>query len=140
MGSFLPGKVLSRTYRACQKQPGHALLIVVTAAIGIGSGVGMFTYMDTLLFKPLPFREPDRLMRLSGIVPEIKNIPLSGPDFEDIKNGVRSFEAVAAYDNYAAFNLLAGGDSLHILGSAVSANFFELLGARTWKGRTFVSA
>jgi len=100
----------------------------------------MFTYMDTLLFKPLPFREPGRLIRLSGVVPEIKNIPLSGPDFEDIKRGARSFEALAAYDNNAAFNLSAGGDSLHILGSAVSANFFELLGARTFRGRTFAPA
>lgn len=140
MAGSLSARVLTRTSRACQKHPGHALLMIVTAAIGIGSGVGMYTYMDTLLFRPLPFRQPERLVRLSGVEPGITNIPLSGPDFEDIQNGAHSFEAVAVYDNYAAFNLLVGGETLHVVGSAASANFFRVLGAQAWKGRTFLPA
>ncbi len=140
MVELLAGKALGRAWRSCHKYPGQALLIVLTAAIGIGSGVGMFTYMDTLLFKPLPFGEPDQLMRVSGVEPGVKNIPLSGPDFEDIQRGVPAFQAVAAYDNYAALTLRAGGESEHVVGSAVSGNFFDLLRCRAWKGRTFGAA
>ncbi len=140
IAGLLSGKAFGRAWRSCHKYPGQALLIVVTAAIGIGSGVGLFTYMDTLLFKPLPFGDPDQLMRVSGVEPGVKNIPLSGPDFEDIQQGVPAFEAVAAYDNYAALMLSAGGESEHVVGSAVSGNFFDLLRCRAWKGRTFGAA
>jgi putative ABC transport system permease protein len=140
MAGLLSGKAFGRTWHSCRKSPGQAFLIVVTAAIGIGSGVGMFTYMDTLLFKPLPFGEPEQLMRVSGVEPGVKNIPLSGPDFEDIQRGVPAFQAVAAYDNYAALTLGTGGGSEHVVGSAVSGNFFDLLRCRAWKGRTFGAA
>jgi putative ABC transport system permease protein len=122
------------------QNPGLALLVILTAAIGIGSGVGVFTYMDALLFKPLPFRQHDQLLRLSGIEPQIVNIPFSGPDLEDIRTQAQSFDEIVAYDNYAAFDLTTRDESIHLAGASVSPDFFQFLGVTPLLGRTFLPA
>jgi putative ABC transport system permease protein len=133
-------EAVSRAGRTIRRHPGLALLIIVTAAIGIGSGVGVFTYVDALFFKPLPYRDSGRLVRLSGVQPRIVNIPFSGPDLDDLRARQKSFSGLVAYDNYAKLDVNLNGERFHYLGAAVSPEFFDFLGVHAFRGQVFQSS
>jgi putative ABC transport system permease protein len=101
-----------------------------TIALGIGSTTAVFSMVDTLLIRPLPFREPERLVTVNGI-------GMRGP-FEAMRTRSRVAD-YAAHQGVRAFNLIAGEGLLpdRVKGSEVSANFFAVLGVPPAIGRTF---
>jgi MacB-like periplasmic core domain len=120
---------------------GFAVVAVVTLALGIGAPTAMFTVINALLLRPLPFRDPDRLLALGEFDTrrEAVGIPggnLSYPDCADIRSRNHSFEAVAAYHHqeYVATGI---GEPRHVEVENVSAALFDLLGKRPALGRTF---
>lgn len=129
--------IMQGIFRTARRHPRFAILVLVNAAIGIGSGVGIFTYMDALLYKPLPYFKPEQLIRISGVRPQVVNIPFSGPNLQDLRLRNRSLSGFAAYDNFAAFDLIKDGEPLHVLGATVSPEFFTLLGITPLMGRVF---
>ena len=122
--------------RMIRREPGIALLAVVTLALGIGATTAIFTVVDSVLLRPLPYREPDRLVvALHG---ETASGPVSPADFFDYRRNAHSFERLAAAQAWGA--TLGGGDRPErIAGIQVSADMFDLLGVPAAHGRTFVA-
>lgn len=121
---------------------GFTIVAILTLALGIGATTAMVSVVNSVLLKPLPFVEPDRLMAVAQYntnrpVPEVPNGSLSYPDFEDIANRNHSFTAVAAYaDN--AYTMSGVGDPVHIIAENVSASLFQVLGPQPVIGRGFL--
>jgi putative ABC transport system permease protein len=123
--------------RALLKNPGFALIAVVTLALGIGANTAIFTVVDAALLRGLPYREPDRLVHLWEMTPQ-KEFPrreASYPDFLDWRQS-QSFEAMAAYTG-GGFTLTGRGAPERIQGARGSADFFKALGVEPIVGRAF---
>jgi predicted permease len=126
--------------RLLVKSPGFTVISVLTLALGIGANTAMFSVVNAVLLRPLPFRDPQRLVAISefdtrpgGTGPQT----LSYPDFADIRARNHSFEAVAVYNDRGA-TLTGSGEALHVKLEAVSSNMFQLLEAQPFLGRSFV--
>ncbi|HEX4807381.1 MAG TPA: ABC transporter permease [Bryobacteraceae bacterium] len=120
---------------------GFAVVAMATLALGIGAPTAMFTVINALLLRPLPFRAPDRLVALGESDTrrgnaEIPNGSLSYPDFADIQARNRSFQSVAAYrdNDYTATGF---GEPRHVQVENVTAGTFGLLGVQPVLGRGF---
>jgi putative ABC transport system permease protein len=125
--------------RSMRKQPLFAAVVVATLALGIGANAAIFTVVDAVVLRPLPYRDADRLVVLWGNLhrPGLDEIPGSAGEFVDYRSRVNSFEQVAAYDT-DGFNLTGGGEPERIEGAVVTPSLFPLLGASAALGRTFV--
>ncbi len=123
--------------RALVKNPGFALIAVLTLALGIGANTAIFTVVNAALLRGLPYREPDRLAHLWEMTPQ-KNFPrreASYPDFLDWRQ-CQAFEGVAAYTG-GGFTLAGRDVTERIQGARGSANFFSVLGVEPLIGRAF---
>jgi predicted permease len=127
--------------RQLRKNPGFTAIAVLTIALGIGATTTMFSVVNSVLLRPLPFRQPERLMEV-GEYDTRNGDPgnligsLSYPDVADLRARNHSFEDIAAYD----FNqgTLAGlREPLHVNVSHVNAGMFRLLGVQPFLGRDF---
>ncbi len=120
---------------------GFAAVAVATLALGIGAPTAMFTVINALLLRPLPFRAPDRLMALGEFDTRRGNVSTTGgafsyPDLEDVRARNRSFTDVAAYhDN--EYTATGFGEPRHVEVENVSAGLFRLLGVQPALGRGF---
>jgi predicted permease len=127
--------------RQLRNNPGFAAIAVLTIALGIGATTTMFSVVNSVLLRPLPFREPDRLMQL-GEYDTRNGDPgnligsISYPDLADVRARNHSFEDVAAYDFNEA-TLTGLREPLHVNVSHVNAVMFRLLGVRPFLGRDF---
>jgi putative ABC transport system permease protein len=129
-------------FRMLAKNPGFTAVAVLTLALGIGANTAIFSGISGVLLRKPPVRDPDRvLMVLStnrakgwGFGPEH---PASAPDFLDWRQQSRSFEEMAAIKPWGDFNLTGQGDPRRVAGTRVTANFWHLLGANPFLGRTF---
>lgn len=110
------------------RTPGLTAIAVLSLAIGIGGNAAMFSLVDKLLVEPLPYREPARLVRVTGIFPRA-----AVPAFQ---RQSRTME-VAAVSSGSDYNLTGQGEAIRVVGSAASANLFSVLGAAVARGRTF---
>jgi predicted permease len=135
----LPGEV-RQVCRNLGRVPGFALLVIVMMAAGIGVSTAIFSIVRTVLLRPLPYRDPSRLvqvismMRKSGDSYGYGWAPLR--DAYDWKTMVPGFRDVAVY-GYALLNLKSGGHAETLYGSAVTANLLPLLGVRPQLGGWF---
>jgi putative ABC transport system permease protein len=123
-------------FRKLLKSPGFTVVAVLTLALGIGANTTIFSVVNAVLIKPLPFRDPDQLVRLSTIDSDGNSGPASYPDFEDWRRQARSFEYLAAYTPQSS-DFIAGGEPERLHGVCVSQSFFPLLGVNACIGRTF---
>src|SRR4026209_1300240 len=94
--------------RILLKQPGFTLVAVITLALGIGANTAIFSLVNSILLRPLPFRDPDRLVRMVQASPKLalSSWGVSQADFAAYREQNRSFESVAIY-NATATNLTA---------------------------------
>ena len=125
--------------RVFQRAPGFAAAAVLTLAVGIGANTSIFSVANALLLRPLPYREPGRLVLIDArrkSDPHLNQGPLSVPRFEQVEQRNRSFGAVAAFTP-EVFNLTGLGDPEQIPAARVSWRFFEILGVPPAKGRGF---
>src|SRR5271155_1072731 len=128
--------------RQIVKKPGFAAVIVVTMALGIGANAAIFSVLDAVLLRPLPYSQPERLIkvwtRFTGIgMPNDQNW-VSPPEFRDFQQLNRSFSDLAAI-SAGSFNLGVKGSPERAVGAAVSPNLFSMLGAQPLIGRTFLA-
>jgi len=133
--------------RSLRKQPGFTAIAVLTLAVGIGANTAIYTVVDATMLRSLPFREPDRLMRISLVAHPQPNQPIdpvraedmvwSYPKYEVFGKMQQSFESLALY-RAAQFNLTNTDEPELLLGEWVSASYFPLLGVRAEVGRTFL--
>ncbi len=120
------------------KNPLFTLVGILTLALGIGATTAVFTLVNALLIKPLPYEDPSRLVLLFEHFKDqhLDTIPVSPPEFLEYKSQLKSFDKLAAF-NTATFNLSEGDLPERIFGATVSADLFPLLGVQPIRGRTF---
>ena len=119
-----------------RRDPAFALVAVSVMAIGIGANTAMFSLMDAALFKPLPFPEPERIVRVWETPTPTSRNGLTTLNFLDWKRSSTSFEALSAVRGLTAA-LTGNGDPARLGGTLVSANYFEVFGVNAALGRTF---
>ena len=114
--------------RMLAKNPGFTAVAVVTLALGIGGNAAMFSIVNALLLRALPYAEPHRLVRVTGFYPKGALVALQQ------ETGTMD---VAGFTTESEFNLTGQGEAIRLVGSAVSADMFSVLGIGTELGRTF---
>src|SRR5215470_11217624 len=120
---------------------GFTFIAVLTLALGIGANTTIFSVCIAVLFKPLPYAEPDRLVMLSERLPDGKPSDVASANFVDWRNQSHSFTDMAAFrtSSFAPYFILGGqSEASRLAGEDVSANFFSVLGVRFLLGRNFL--
>ena len=126
--------------RSLRKNPGFALVAILTLALGIGANATIFSVVNGVLLKPLPYPQPDRLVTLWESHPTWgRYLTVAPANFYDWREQSRSFEKIAALDPYPDFILTGTGEPHRLAGAAVTADFFPLLGVNMSLGRAFHS-
>jgi putative ABC transport system permease protein len=126
---------LHYSIRRLLKNPGFTAVAVLTLALGIGANSAIFSVINAVLFRPLPFPEPDRLVGVYQVWKGSREV-MSPANFLDVRQQSKTLEDAAAVDN-TEFTLTGVGDPIRLRGSEVSASFFTVLGVRPSLGRTF---
>ena len=126
-------------FRALRRSRAFALVAILTLAVGVGANTAIFTVVDAVLLKPLPYPDPDRLLALweRSQADGPKTI-VAPANFYDWREQSRSFAKMAAIDPYPDFILDGSGGAQRLSGADVSAGFFSLLGTRMERGRDFL--
>ena len=125
--------------RILLKQPGFTLVAVITLALGIGANTAIFSLVNSILLRPLPFRDPDRIVRLIQASPKL-GLPtwgVSQAGYAAYREQNRSFESIAIYTTTAT-NLTGTGEPERLPLATVTADFFKVFGVNPLLGRTFV--
>jgi putative ABC transport system permease protein len=126
--------------RLLARQKLFTAAVVATLALGIGATTAMFSLVDGVLIRPLPYREPDRLLRIWSANPRgIPRNQISPPDFFDWRDQVRGLSHLAGFEIFDV-TLTTGGDPVRVPNASVTANLAETLGARPLAGRWFAEA
>ena len=129
--------------RVLARRPAYTSLVVVTLAIGIGATTAVFSAIDTVLLRPLPYPDSARLVTVweNDRINRQPRSRVAPGNWNDWRSQTRSFEDLAAYIDAVAgvggASLSAGGDPFHATVPVVSANFFGVMGVRPLLGRTF---
>ncbi len=124
--------------RSLLKTPGFTVVAVITVALAIAANTAVFSLVNALLIRPLPFQAPQNLVLLfeKFTAQGLDQIPVSAPEYLDWEKQTRSYERIAAFD-FANFNLTGGDMPERIQGAAVTPSLFPLLGVQPIKGRVF---
>jgi len=123
--------------RSFVRTPLFSTIVIVTLALGIGSSTAIFSLLHGILLRALPFPEPNQLMMLWEIPPEMrKSNPVLLNNFVTWKERSHSFQSMAAFESLP-MNLLGDNQSVQVPGLKVTADFFGTLGAAPFLGRTF---
>lgn len=122
--------------RALLARPGFSLLVIVILALGIGANTAVFSVVQAVLLRTLPYRDAGRIVSVAEINASGHRINLSGQDFLDWQRQSRSFQAMAAYAGWP-MDLSAGHRAERVNGAVVTAGFFHALGASPVLGRAF---
>ncbi len=125
--------------RSFLRQPMFTLLAIVTLALGVGATTTIYSVVDTVLLRPLPYKDPSSLVVLGT---SFSNVPgslssTSAPNFIDWKNQATSFASMAAVTGRRSINLIGGGEPEQVTVARVTEGFFELLGISPSLGRSF---
>jgi predicted permease len=122
--------------RTLRKNPGFALVAVLTLALGIGANTAIFSVVESVVLAPLPYPQPDRLVVVTENRPNLKHMDISYPDFQDWQRSTRSFAQMAALD-WRDYDLTGPGAAEHLNGMEVSSGFLATLGVKPVLGRDF---
>jgi predicted permease len=125
--------------RQLRKSPGFAAVAILTLALGIGANTAIFSVIQGVLLRPLPFHDPDHLFAVWAESPEDKSIKTgaSGPDFQDYKEQNRSFENLASLLPHFTYTLIGQGEPRTVICTGTSYDFFPMLGIQPLLGRLY---
>ena len=132
---------LRYAFRMLVNKPGFTVIAVLALALGIGANTAIFSVVNAVLLRPLPYRDPGRLVMVwqkitgAGSFPQL---PCSAPDYLDYRDQSQTLENVAAFLN-DSFNLVSSSGAERVTAARVSANLFPLLGIPPLRGRTFTT-
>src|SRR6185369_16251898 len=126
--------------RLLKKSPGFAFIAILTLALGIGANTAIFSVVNGVLLRPLPFRQPDRLVRVfdpaeSG---QVDSGDFSPQDFDDFARMSKSYAALTAYEYFPQIttaNLTGIGDPIRLSAAFVSGTFFQVFPVQPLLGR-----
>src|ERR1051325_3315547 len=127
--------------RVLRKAPGFTASAIAVLALGIGANTAIFTVVNAVLLRPLPFPEPSRLVRLWHVPPErsfpgMKIFAVSPANYLDWKAQSHSFESMAAYNQRNA-NLTGRDHPESVITTYAEADFFDVVGVKPALGRTY---
>ncbi|MGH9822526.1 MAG: ABC transporter permease, partial [Blastocatellia bacterium] len=128
---------LIHSLRIIARSPGFAAVAILALAMGIGANSALFSVVNAVLLRPLPYGNPDRLVVITEKNPQTPSMSVAYPDFLDYTNKSRSFERLAAY-RWAGGDLTGVEVPERLDNYQVSAGYFEILGATPIHGRTFL--
>jgi predicted permease len=123
--------------RMLRTHPAFTAVAVLTLAIGIGANTALFSVVDGVLWRPLPFPHPEQLVRLHQSRPSYENAAISYPNFRDWQQQNHTFAAIAIARPWGA-SLTGRGEAEQLDAQLVSSDFFPLLGVKPLLGRNFV--
>ena len=120
------------------KQPTFTAIAVITLALGIGANTAIFSVVDAVMLKPLPFNNADRLVAVASVNlrESVPNQYVSSPDLGDMRTQTRTFENLAGWFTYD-FTLIGAGEPVRVKGTGVDGELFGLLGVPPQLGRPF---
>src|SRR5437870_8498210 len=126
-------------FRKLRQSPAFTFIAVLTLALGIGLNTAIFSLVNDLFLRGLPFKEPSRIVHFYGgdKSRDLVDLPLSAPRFEHFRDGQTICESLAG-ENFFAFTLTGLGDPVQIFGSRLTSNYFDVLGVRPIIGRNFL--
>ena len=122
--------------RTLRRNPGFAVIAVVTLALGIGANAAIFSVVNAVLLRPLPWHEPDRAVMIWSRWTAFDKTWVASGEVVDYRRRTRTLDSVATWNDGQA-NLTGEGDPERVAVGAVSANTFSTLGASPFLGRTF---
>src|SRR3989440_10813163 len=125
--------------RQLRKSPGFTFVAVLTLALGIGLNTAIFSLINDLFLRGLPFKEPQRVLHMYSNARERKllELAISAPRFQHYRDGQTIFDGFGA-ENVFAFTLTGLGDPVQLFGGKVTSNYFDVLGVRPIRGRNFL--
>lgn len=132
---------LQYAFRTLRNSPTFAIMAVLSLALGIGVNLSIFASVYSIVLHPFPYPNLDRIMTISETrakSPGDKD-PVAPADFLDWRQASRSFESMAAFENWGV-NLTGVNNPDHIEGARATSDFFDVLGMRPIRGRTFTAA
>src|SRR6476660_943865 len=122
--------------RMLLKNPGITAIVILALALGIGANTAIFSVVNSVLLRPLPYDEADRLVFLNEKSPVLDEMSISYPNFTDWRSQNHVFEKIGVY-NRNSYNLTGAGDAERIPTAQVSADLFSVLGVNAAVGRVF---
>jgi len=122
--------------RSLAKRPGFTAIAVLTLALGIGASTAIFSVVDGVLLRSLPYPEPDQIVQLREVNQRGVRIAFAEPNFLDVRARSHSFQGVAQYSGQLA-TITGGSEPVRASAYMVSADFFNVLGVKPLVGRTF---
>src|SRR5580658_5696739 len=127
--------------RGLRKNPGFTVVAILTLALGFGANTAIFSVVNAVLLRPLPFQHANRLVRAFGTFPISNESDVSPPDFLDYRAQNHVFDHLEGLiDGNTIFNLAGRDKPTQVKGTVVTAGFFDVLGVQPLLGRTFVAA
>jgi len=128
---------LSYSLRQIRKAPGFAFAVIATLGLTVGLSTTVFSVLEAVFIRPLPYREPGRIFSVRTYSPQGYTQPASYPEYLDWRRETRAFSALAAFSDFKSVNaeLPSGAVSLHAV--ATSRNFFDVFGVSPAIGRVF---
>ena len=124
--------------RNLRKDRRFAVIATIVLALGIGASTAIFSVVDAALLRPLPYRDPSRLVWADEFMPRFNDWAVPNPEFSNWKTNNHTFEGMLAYSTGAQSNLTGAGEAERIEASRVTANFLTVLGIQPALGRTFL--
>jgi putative ABC transport system permease protein len=122
--------------RGLIKRPGFTAIAIITLALGIGANTAIFSVVNAVVLRPLPYADPDRLVTLWETIPGNDRRSVAPANFIDWRDQNQTCQEMAS-TYYANFNLTSDGEPERIDGATVTSNFMSMLGARPQLGRIF---
>ncbi len=127
-------------FRNLVKRPSYTAIALITLALGIGANSAIFSVVNSVLLRPLAYRDSERLVMIWGNFSKlnIERLTAKAAEYEDYRTQNQIFDQVAAFNNQS-FNLTSVDQAERIVGARVTANLFSMLGAQTELGRSIAT-
>jgi putative ABC transport system permease protein len=122
--------------RQLAKNPGFTVVAVLTLALGIGASTSIFSVVDAVLLRPLPYRNPEQIVRVWEQAPDGHTMNLADPNFDDFQSQSNTFASLAVY-GFGLTSISGGGEPVRVNIAVVSSRFFKTLGVEPFQGRAF---
>ena len=129
---------LRHAIRALRKQPGFTAIAVLTVALGVGANSAIFTVVDAVMLRPLPFRDASRVVLVNERTPQFPVLSLSAENFRDVCREATTLQSCSAFRNFTA-NMSGGDEPQRIAAKMIGADVLPMLGVSPVVGRGFTA-
>jgi putative ABC transport system permease protein len=124
--------------RQLRKSPGFAFVATLTLALGVGATTAIFSVVNGVVLRPLPFPHPEQIVQLWGLDSKGRQLAFADPTFDAVVTGTRSFSALAEFGRYET-SIIDDGEAERVRAAWVSKGFFDALQVKPMLGRLFVA-